>query len=193
MIHVLSTMLTSYIQRPSMKQCSIVAESLLAKFSFLKESVSLTMLHHYNLQCILHAQNSWKHFLYTRSQNVNRNKIINCDKSEAPCLKRMKMEPSKHVYAAFEPSDDSDEVSNKRNLELLIKMLKPKPKSEVVLHLIQRTFVFRRKWIMDGARPQNVVTDYPHLKKCCYVSVLCRVIFINSYLRCFHLLDFPRV
>ena len=33
-------MLTTYVQRPSMKHCQMVAESLILKFSFLKESVS---------------------------------------------------------------------------------------------------------------------------------------------------------
>lgn len=40
MVRVLATMLTTYVQRPTMKDCEIVAKSLLCKFGFLKESVS---------------------------------------------------------------------------------------------------------------------------------------------------------
>ena len=44
MVRVLATMLCTYVQHPSMKDCSIVAESLLRKYSFLKESVSIITL-----------------------------------------------------------------------------------------------------------------------------------------------------
>ena len=40
MVRVLATMLTTYVQCPSIKHCQMVAESLILKFSFLKESVS---------------------------------------------------------------------------------------------------------------------------------------------------------
>ncbi|ORU95102.1 MAG: hypothetical protein A6F71_10580 [Cycloclasticus sp. symbiont of Poecilosclerida sp. M] len=40
-VRVLATMLCAYVQHPTMKNCAIVAESLLRKYSFLKESVSL--------------------------------------------------------------------------------------------------------------------------------------------------------
>lgn len=39
-VRTLATMLLTYIQRPSMNDCGIVAQSLLCKYSFLKESVS---------------------------------------------------------------------------------------------------------------------------------------------------------
>lgn len=40
MVRVLATMLCTYVQKPRMNDCSIVAASLLRKYSFLKESVS---------------------------------------------------------------------------------------------------------------------------------------------------------
>lgn len=40
MIRVLATVLCTYVQRPSMRDCEIVAKSLVAKYSFLKEHVS---------------------------------------------------------------------------------------------------------------------------------------------------------
>lgn len=39
-VRVLATMLCTHMQRPGMKHCAIVAESLLRKHNFLKESVS---------------------------------------------------------------------------------------------------------------------------------------------------------
>ena len=42
-VSVLATILCSFIPNPSMKDCAVVAESLLRKFSFLKESVSLLL------------------------------------------------------------------------------------------------------------------------------------------------------
>ncbi len=41
MVRVLATLLsTYYVRHPSMRDCGVVAKSLLRKFSFLKESVS---------------------------------------------------------------------------------------------------------------------------------------------------------
>ena len=42
-VSVLATILCSFIPNPSMKDCAVVAESLLRKFSFLKETVSLLL------------------------------------------------------------------------------------------------------------------------------------------------------
>ena len=42
MVRVLATMLSTHVQDPSMRDCAVVAESLLRKFSFLKESVSFS-------------------------------------------------------------------------------------------------------------------------------------------------------
>ena len=42
-VSVLATILCSFILNPSMKDCAVVAESLLRKFSFLKETVSLLL------------------------------------------------------------------------------------------------------------------------------------------------------
>ena len=40
MCRVLSTVLQTYVQKPSMKHCEIVAKALVRKFPFLKEYVS---------------------------------------------------------------------------------------------------------------------------------------------------------
>ena len=41
-IRVLATVLCTYVQRPSMRDCEVVAKSLVAKYTFLKEHVSPT-------------------------------------------------------------------------------------------------------------------------------------------------------
>lgn len=51
MVRVLATMLTTYVQRPSMNHCAIVASSLLAKFSFLRESVSVYIIMYNFIMC----------------------------------------------------------------------------------------------------------------------------------------------
>lgn len=40
MVRVLGTLLCTYIQRPTMKHCRTVAQSLVRKYAFLKEAVS---------------------------------------------------------------------------------------------------------------------------------------------------------
>ena len=40
-VHVLATVLLTHVQRPSKRQCEVVARSLLRKFPFLKEYVSV--------------------------------------------------------------------------------------------------------------------------------------------------------
>lgn len=80
--------------------------------------------------------------------------------------------PGSHVYADLELGSTSDDsVANKRLCEQLKKeVIKTKTNSSVVTSLIKRTLVPRRNCIMEGARPVEVFSEYPHLKKCCYVS-----------------------
>lgn len=40
-VRVLGTMLCTYVQRPKMNECGVVAQSLLKQYPFLKEYVSL--------------------------------------------------------------------------------------------------------------------------------------------------------
>ena len=43
-VRVLATVLLTHVQRPSKRQCEVVAKSLLNKFPFLKEYVSLQLM-----------------------------------------------------------------------------------------------------------------------------------------------------
>ena len=42
-VRVLATVLLTYIQKPSMRQCEVVAKALVRKFPFLKEYVSIIL------------------------------------------------------------------------------------------------------------------------------------------------------
>ena len=50
-------------------------------------------------------------------------------------------------------------------------LAKAKPKVDVVQNLIRRTLTPRRKKVMDGCRPEQLLEIYPHLRKANYVSV----------------------
>ena len=83
-------------------------------------------------------QNSWKWFIYTRTQNVNRNH----DKptpSDEKNPKRMKVSNTcKHSYPPI-PDDANDTEANERNLHLLNEECKKaKPRHEVLKQLIAR-------------------------------------------------------
>lgn len=78
------------------------------------------------------------------------------------------------MYAAIELDRDSkDPLSQQRNSDLLKKEVsKPKAKPDVVRELIKRTLHFRRNLVLEGGRPESIISDFPHLKKATYVSVI---------------------
>ena len=43
-VRVLATVLLTHVQKPSMRQCEVVAKALVRKFPFLKEYVSIAIL-----------------------------------------------------------------------------------------------------------------------------------------------------
>lgn len=79
---------------------------------------------------------------------------------------------NKHHYPSIPESAD-DQVSIDRNLELLhTEECKPKPRREVLIELMARTFNYRREWILGETveRALSIVEKYPLLKKTIYVS-----------------------
>ena len=54
-VHVLATILLTHVQKPSMRQCEVVAKALVRKFPFLKEYVSIAILFSYNYILLLYA------------------------------------------------------------------------------------------------------------------------------------------
>ena len=65
-----------------------------------------------------------------------------------------------------------DEVSAQRNKDHLKKEIgKTKPKPDVVRELIKRTLKTRRNMIMGSTRPEEMISEYPHLRKAKYVCV----------------------
>ena len=98
-----------------------------------------------------------------RCQNTNR-------KSNAIVSKPKKLKlTEKHDYALL--TIDEDEISDKRNKELLFKEIsKGKANVDVMRTLIHRTLGVRRKEVTSGVRPEELLKSYPHLKKPNYVS-----------------------
>ena len=87
--------------------------------------------------------------------------------------KRCKLGPDKHVYAALEFDCDDDDVSIKRNIDLLKKEAsKQKSKPSSVRELVKRTLKPRREKILAGCRPNEIFKEFPHLKKSAYVSLI---------------------
>ena len=48
-VRTLATILLTYVSRPSMTDCEKVARSLVLKYSFLKEHVSITVLYSWHI------------------------------------------------------------------------------------------------------------------------------------------------
>ena len=121
---------------------------------------------------IFHLQSSWREFLYTKCQNINRNP------SASPCkppIKRLKLDDEKHPYPSVLTNMD-DDVAHERNRKLLQEeMSKPKLRHEVLQNLMARTFGKRRRWILDGEklRTASIVEEYPLLRKPLFVSICC--------------------
>ena len=114
-------------------------------------------------------QNSWKWFLYTRDNNVNR--PISESDGEQPKKKAKKESKSKHCYPIV-PDNAEDETSNSRNLVLMKEELaKPDPSNESLKLLMSRTFPVRRPFILESDSVQNILEEYPLLKRSAYVGV----------------------
>ena len=128
-------------------------------------------------------QESWKQFLITKCQNLNRavKKQPDEDGSPAPSAKRPKMSPLKHPYSSFN-TEIEDDTSHERNLTLLKKeAAQVKAMLDVLKDLMRRTYGRRRKWILDGYDSvQHVCSEYLPLKKAPIVSALLMYIMSHS-------------
>ena len=116
-------------------------------------------------------QNSWKWFIYTRTQNVNRSH----DGNGEPPRKAPKRENKKHSYPEIPPPNVEDDTSNVRNLELLEQELaKTEPSHDILMSLMTRTFPMRRPSIVDSEAlsVKDILKQYPLLKRSAYVSAL---------------------
>ena len=121
----------------------------------------------------IHVQESWKQYLITKCQNLNRpgKKKTDEDDSPTPSAKRPKLSPLKHPYSSFS-TEIEDDTSHERNLTLLKKeAAQVKPRVDVLKDLMKRTYGRRRKWILDGYDSvQHVCSEYLPLKKAPIVS-----------------------
>ena len=99
---------------------------------------------------------------------MNRN-----DHSVGPTQKKIKFDSSKHNYPLIPPSSD-DDISDKRNLQLLKEeATKAKSNKPVVKDLLIRTYPVRRRMLLESnVSVSEIVTENPFLKKCAYVSCI---------------------
>ena len=125
------------------------------------------MIH--TLHACYYVQHSWKWFIYYRCQNINRNS----GKSTPGARKKLKLDKTNHFYP---PVNSEDEVSYKRNLELLqAEIEKAKPRSETVKMLLRQTFPNRWQELVAGERWSSVteyLVGFSILRKMTYVSGL---------------------
>ena len=162
-------MLCTYVQSPSMRDCEVVAKSLVATYPFLKQHVRLIFL---CVSYLIFFQHSWKQFLYTKCQNINRPspKEKKTDKS----AKKPKLDLYKHPYPAIRFSLDDDDESHKRSLQLLkTEAGKSSPDMDKAKELMCRTFSRRRTWLLEKQAPvKEILAEYPLLKRLAIVRSL---------------------
>jgi len=108
-----------------------------------------TMLIFYRLIFLfIIPQNSWKWFIYTRTQNIN---YPHHDIDGEPPRKVLKQENEKHSYPEIPPPNVEDDTSNLRNLELLEQELaKIEPSHDILMSLMTCMFPMRRPSIVDA-------------------------------------------
>ena len=172
MVTVLGTVLLTYVEKASKRQCLSVAQSLVRKYPFLKEPVWLLSIAIHYVTKICCYQYSWQEYIYTKCQNINRKPQSRSVNSEEPPAKRSRFDNvTIHNYPSIS-YETEDEESNKRNLNLLETELKEcNLNADRVKELMRRTFQQRRKWILEGAHTiQSVCAKYPVLKMSSYVS-----------------------
>lgn len=172
-VQTLATMLMTYMQKPSMKHCGIVAKVLIAKFPFLKDDdgdgeVSCTSnVCVCDISVVNTLQHSWKWFIYYRCQNVNRSS------TKESSAKRPRLSSEDQTFHLYPPTEGEDEVSYGRNIELLkAEWGKQKPRAEVVKELLTHTFSNRFDTYVHKHEPPSLLeylAEFPMLKKANYV------------------------
>lgn len=116
-------------------------------------------------------QTSWKWFIYTRSQNVNRKPSD--DDDAGPSKKKSKLDSlQKHDYPPIPPYAN-DEISNERNMHLLKEERgRTKQVTESIKELFIRTHAVQRSLILSAEYTSacSVLQKFPMLKRSMYVS-----------------------
>ena len=129
-------------------------------------------------------QSSWKWFIYTRSQNVNRKT------DDGPPRKKSKLESvKKHDYPTLPPPSANDEESDDRNMRRLLEEWGRNVQvTETIKDLFVRTHYLRRALILGSeySSASGILQEFPMLKRCMYVSLKSLVylapLFIISYI-----------
>ena len=114
-------------------------------------------------------QSSWKWFIYTRAQNVNRKTT---EDDEHPKKRSTLDSVQKHYYPPIPPYAN-DEISDDRNMRLLKEEWgKTKQVTESIKELFIRTHAVRRSLILGSEHSSvcNILQEFPMLKRSMYVS-----------------------
>ena len=137
-------------------------------------------------------QNSWKYFIYNRTQNLNRPGSSSMNEDQPSPSKRRKFtNQEKHAYPPLPPLSE-DQESFARNQKLLMNEIgKPKANVQILKNLMFRTYERRTEWIRSECPTlTTILEEYPLLKKSSFVSsfvcVNCSYIHITRLLKSLH-------
>ncbi len=178
-VQTVATVLMQYVPKPSLKHCGIVAKEIIKCYPFLKDDEGdgevckgfYLSVNNIIITSKLLMQHSWKWFLYYRTQNINRQ-----TSHSGPAKKKKRVEPSAAHMFPRPPASADDTVSNVRNLKLLTEeMERSKPRSDVLQHLMRRTYAFRWDSFSEKGDPATLseyIELYPLLKRSFYVSII---------------------
>lgn len=142
----------TYVSKSSTSDCLEVSKMLHRKFKFLEGDGSSEVKHYClcitSLLCLFTSQNSWKWFLYNRTQNVNRPPS---ESDHEPAKKAPKLkDKNRHLYPSIPDSADDNE-SNQQNKELLLtEFKKENPSNRNIKNLMTRTFAIRQAAILNS-------------------------------------------
>ena len=146
-VSVLGTMLLTYVERASKKNCLSVGQALVHTtiYYVVTDFVTIVIFFTFDTHAVF-----WQEYIYTKCQNINR-KPPSSASSEEPPVKCSRLK-GRTIYNYPSVSTEKDEESYKRNLDLLAtEQRESNPSTTKIKELMRRTFHQRRKWILEGA------------------------------------------
>lgn len=172
MVQTLATVLMTKIERPTMTDCIQVSKALHNKIQVFGQWWKFRGTYVADILCLwLLPQNSWKWFIYTRTQNVNWPRSES--DSEVPRKKVKEKSKGKHCYPVV-PTNAEDETSNSRNLTLIKdELAKPDPCHDSLKLLMSCMFPIYWPSILESDSVTKVLEEYPLLKRSTYVGISC--------------------
>jgi len=107
-------------------------------------------------------QHSWKQFLYTKHQNINRSSLKDKSASAGTLTKKPKLDLGKHPYPSIRFALEDDESYKRTKTLLNAEILNTHPDIKKAEELMGRTFTKRRVWLLDKQLTvMEVCEEYP--------------------------------